>query len=56
MCEVLAETHPVPVRRVGIDDQWGQSGEAMALVAHYRLTPERVAAEARSLLAGGMTR
>lgn len=53
VCEVLAETHPVPVRRLGVDDQWGQSGEAMALVAHYRLTPERVAAEARALLAEG---
>src|SRR5690606_38989108 len=51
VCEVLAETHPIPVRRIGVDDEWGQSGPAMALIDYYRLTPERVAAEARGLLA-----
>ena len=50
VCEVLAEHHPVPVRRIGVDDEWGQSGEAYALIDHYRLTPERIAGEARALL------
>ncbi|HEX6989206.1 MAG TPA: transketolase family protein, partial [Bacillota bacterium] len=53
VCEVLAEHHPVPVRRMGVDDQWGQSGEAYALIEHYGLTPRRIAAEARALLERG---
>jgi transketolase len=52
VCEALAEHHPTRVRRIGIPDRWGQSGEAYALVEHYRLTPERIAAEAEELLEG----
>ncbi|MEJ2199561.1 MAG: transketolase family protein [Desulfuromonadaceae bacterium] len=39
VCEVLCESQPVPVERVGLRDQFGQSGTADELLAHYGLTP-----------------
>ncbi|HEY8450304.1 MAG TPA: transketolase C-terminal domain-containing protein, partial [Bacillota bacterium] len=51
VAEVLAEHRPTRLRRIGLDDEWGESGEAFQLIEHYRLTPERIAAEARALLA-----
>ena len=50
--ELLAQHRPVRVRRLGVRDQWGQSGEAYALIEHYGLTPERIAAEAEACLEG----
>lgn len=35
--EFLSEHHPVPVRRLGIQDAFGQSGEPDELLAHYGL-------------------
>jgi transketolase len=52
VAELLAEEYPVPVRRVGVQDQFGQSGKWDELLAHYGLVPERVAGEAEALLAG----
>lgn len=52
IAETLIENYPVRLRRIGVFDQWGQSGEAFELLAHYGLTPERIASEARSLLEG----
>jgi transketolase len=37
VCELLSEEHPTPVVRVGVDDRFGQSGDANALLAHYGL-------------------
>lgn len=50
VCEALAETNPIPVRRLGVANQWGQSGNAYALIEHYGLTPDRIAAAARRQL------
>lgn len=38
VCETLAEGCPVPVERIGLRDQFGQSGTAEELLAHYGLT------------------
>jgi len=38
VCEVLCESCPVPVERVGLRDVFGQSGLAEELLAHYGLT------------------
>jgi len=40
--EVLGEHCPVPIMRVGVRDEWGQSGEAYELVEHYQLTAQRI--------------
>ncbi len=37
VCELLSEESPTPVVRVGVDDRFGQSGDADALLAHYGL-------------------
>ena len=50
VAEVLSEAHPMPVRRVGVQDQFGQSGKPDQLLAAYGLTPQAVAAAAKSAL------
>jgi len=50
VCECLAERYPVPVRRVGIGDVFGQSGEPDELLAHYGLTPEAIAEAALEVM------
>jgi transketolase len=51
VCEVISGEHPVPVRRVGVKDRFGESGPAEALLAAYGLTAKDVAAAAREALA-----
>ncbi len=41
--EVLSERAPVPVLRIGLRDEFGQSGEPDELLAHYRLDTASVA-------------
>lgn len=50
VAEVACESWPVPVMKIGIQDVFGQSGEAKELMAHYGLTAERIAEAARLLL------
>lgn len=35
VAEYLSEAHPTKVRRIGVDDQFGQSGEPDELIEHY---------------------
>jgi transketolase len=50
VAEVLSATHPMPVRRVGVQDQFGQSGKPDQLLAAYGITPQAVADAAKSAL------
>lgn len=43
ICELLSEKMPTPVYRIGINDQFGQSGEQRALMEFYGLTSEKLA-------------
>ena len=47
VCEALAESCPVPVLRVGVEDKFGQSGQVPELLEMYGLTAENIAAKAR---------
>lgn len=38
VCEVVCESYPVPVHRMGINDVFGQSGKPNDLLQHYHLT------------------
>jgi transketolase len=38
VAEVLAESAPAPLVRVGVKDQFGTSGEPDGLLAHYKLS------------------
>lgn len=50
VAELLAEHHPVPLRRVGVRDQFGQSGDPHDLLEHYGLTPKHIAQSAHELM------
>ena len=49
--EVVCETKPVPVVRVGMNDTYGHSGTVPALLEAYGLTPANVAASAKKAIA-----
>ena len=42
VCDSLAETCPVPVKKIGVQDVFGESGPAAALLAKYKLDGEGV--------------
>lgn len=50
VCAVVCGEHPVPVRRMGIQDVFGRSGTADALLEHYGLKAHHIAAEAKAFL------
>ena len=47
VAELLAERHPVPVVRHGVEDVFGRSGKAQEVLAAYGLTPEGIADKVR---------
>ena len=51
VCEALAETCPVPVCRIGIQDVFGESGSAGALLAKYGLDGDGVYRTVKAFLA-----
>ena len=48
--EVVCETTPVPVVRVGMNDTYGHSGTVPALLEQYGLTPANVAESAKKAI------
>lgn len=51
VCEAVCETQPVPVVRVGINDEFGKSGPALELLEIYGLTGKNIASKAKEALA-----
>ena len=51
VCEVLAETAPVPVLRIGVNDVFGESGPAKTLIAKYGLDAESIYNKVKAYLA-----
>ncbi|MGI6605054.1 MAG: transketolase family protein [bacterium] len=51
VAETLAEQCPVPLERVGVRDQFGQSGKPSELLAEYGLTVQHIVAAAERVLA-----
>ncbi len=49
--ECLAETCPVPVLRVGINDEFGRSGPAKELIPYYHLDAASIAEKAKAAIA-----
>ena len=43
VCSLLSEKYPVPVRRVGVNDEFGRSGKAPLVLEAYGLTAARIA-------------
>ncbi|MBR6726579.1 MAG: transketolase family protein [Clostridia bacterium] len=50
VAEVVCETVPVPVRRVGVKDKFGRSGGIPELLSHYKLTPEEIVLQAKAAI------
>jgi len=48
IAEFLSGAYPVPVKRLGIDDQFGQSGTPEELLEHYGLSAPHIAEVARA--------
>ena len=46
VCEHLCGSHPVPVVRVGVNDQFGKSGKPDELLVKFNLTPTDIKAAA----------
>ena len=51
VAELLAETCPVPVVRHGVNDSFGRSGTAAAVLEYFGLTPEVLADKCRKAVA-----
>ena len=43
VCEVLSENYPVSVKRIGTNDEFGQSGNAKELMEFYGLSADKLA-------------
>ncbi|MDP1690332.1 MAG: transketolase C-terminal domain-containing protein [bacterium] len=50
VAEFLSEKHPVPLRRLGVQDQFGQSGTPEELLAHYGLDAGAIVQAAKQLI------
>jgi len=48
IAEVVSESHPVPLARIGVRDVFGTSGEPAELLEHFGLTGTDIAAAARA--------
>ena len=51
VCEVVCEAAPVPVVRLGVNDTFGHSGPAAALLKEFGLTAEAIADKAKAAIA-----
>jgi transketolase len=49
VCELLSEEQPVPVKRIGIKDRFGESGQPNELMAHFGLTATHIKLAAHQL-------
>jgi transketolase len=50
VAELLGEKHPVPLRRIGIKDRFGESGMPEELLRHFGLTHTHIALAAHELI------
>ncbi len=50
VAEVLGEHYPAPMRRIGVDDTFGESGKPHQLLEKYGLSPRHIAEAALDLL------
>ncbi len=50
VCDALCAKYPVPVKKLGMQDVFGESGSAAALIEKYRLDGKGVAADVKAFL------
>ena len=50
VAELLSDVYPVKIKRLGIEDTFGQSGTPEELISFYKLDPPSITLKARALL------
>ncbi len=50
VAETIADTWPVPIRSIGVQDRFGESGNSDQLLEKYRLTAKHIVKAAREVL------
>lgn len=50
VCELLSESLPVPVQRVGVEDRFGMSGPALELLEVFGLNAQNIAQKAKKAI------
>ena len=50
VCALLAEEYPVPVKRIGVNDEFGHSGEAGELLEQFGLCASNIKSQVKALL------
>lgn len=50
IAELLGEEFPVPIKRIGVKDSFGQSGSPAELFEHYGLTPKHIMLTAHQMI------
>ena len=50
IAELLSENHPVPIKRIGVQDRFGESGKPEELFEHFGLTAKHIALATHELL------
>ena len=48
VCSCLSENYPVPVKRIGVNDEFGHSGPAVALLEQFGLCASNIVAQAKA--------
>ena len=51
VCEALSRVHPIKITRLGVTDQFGQSGEPEELLKHYHLDIESIVEAGEKIVA-----
>ena len=49
MCAVLSEKCPTPVKRIGVNDEFGHSGPAVDLLKQFGLSAEHIVEVAKEM-------
>lgn len=50
VCSLLSEKLPTPVKRIGVNDVFGHSGPAAALLKQFGLSAENIVAQTKAML------
>lgn len=50
VCDLLSEKYPVPVKKIGMNDEYGMSGSATDLLAHYGFSAENIVKTVKELV------
>ncbi len=50
VCDALAEKYPVPVRKIGVNDTFGESGPAVELLVKYGLSAQNIVSQVTDFL------